>query len=38
MQGTATYLNQRTFEAFVELIREGKTVDEEPTITGGTDI
>jgi hypothetical protein len=38
MQGSATYLTQRTFEAFVELIREGKTVVEESTITGGTDI
>jgi len=38
MQGTSTYLTQKTFEAFVELIREGKTVVEEPTTTGGTDI
>lgn len=38
MQNSLTYLNQRTFEPFIELIREGKTVAEEPIIRGGTDI
>lgn len=38
MQNSLTYLNQRTFENFIELIKEGKTVVEEPIIRGGTDI
>jgi hypothetical protein len=38
MQNSLTYLNQRTFEPFIELIKEGKTVVEEPIIRGGTDI
>lgn len=38
MQNSLTYLNQRTFEPFIELIREGKTVVEEPIVRGGTDI
>ena len=38
LQNSLTYLNQRTFEPFIELIREGKTVKETPIIKGGTDI
>jgi hypothetical protein len=38
MQNSLTYLNQRSFEPFIELIREGKTIVEKPIITGGTDI
>jgi hypothetical protein len=38
MQNSLTYLNQRTFENFIDLIKEGKTVVEEPIIRGGTDI
>lgn len=38
MQNSLTYLNQRTFEPFIELIREGKKIVEEPIIRGGTDI
>lgn len=38
MQNSLTYLNQRTFEPFIELVREGKKIVEAPIITGGTDI
>lgn len=38
MQNSLTYLNQRTFEPFIELIREGKQVVEDSTASGGTDI
>jgi hypothetical protein len=38
MQNSLTYLNQRTFEPFIELIREGKIVKEETPVEGGTDI
>ena len=38
MQNSLTYLNQRTFEPFIELIREGHKVEETPTNIGGTDI
>jgi len=39
MQGSSVYLNQRAFEAFIELINEGTTVDIAPQKpTGGTDI
>jgi hypothetical protein len=34
MQNTLTYLNQRTFEPFIELIRDGKKIVEKPTIKG----
>ena len=37
MQNSLTYLNQRTFESFIELIREGGVV-EESSSSGGTDI
>lgn len=38
MQNSLTYLNQRTFEGFVELIKEGVTIKESNTMEGGTDI
>lgn len=38
MQNSLTYLNQRTFEPFIELIKEGKTIKETPIIKGGVDI
>lgn len=39
MQNSVTYLNQRAFEAYIELINEGATVDIAPQKpTGGTDI
>jgi len=38
MQNSLTYLNQRTFEPFIELIGEGKIVKEETPVEGGTDI
>ena len=39
MQGSVVYLNQRTFEPFIELINEGVKLDIAPQKpTGGTDI
>jgi len=38
MQNSLTYLNQRTFEPFIELIREGATIKETKDVSGGTDI
>lgn len=38
MQNSLTYLNQRTFESFVELIREGARIEESNGVAGGTDI
>lgn len=38
MQNSLTYLNQRTFEPFIELVREGNKQEIEAPITGGTDI
>ena len=38
MQNSLTYLNQRSFEPFIELIREGKTVKEAPEPVKGMDI
>ena len=39
MQGSVPYLNQRSFEAYIELINEGATVDVAPQKPqGGTDI
>lgn len=39
MQGSSVYLNQRSYEAFIELINDGAKVDEAPQKpTGGTDI
>lgn len=38
MQNSLTYLNQRTFEPFVELIKEGHKIIQTETNIGGTDI
>jgi len=39
MQSSNTYLNQRSYEPFIELIKEGaKVIEESPRATGGTDI
>jgi hypothetical protein len=39
MQNSVTYLNQRAFEAYIELINDGSTIDVAPQKpTGGTDI
>lgn len=38
LQNTLTYLNQRTFEPFIELIKEGHKVEESKPINRGTDI
>lgn len=39
MQNSVTYLNQRAFEAYIELINEGAKIDIAPQKpTGGTDI
>jgi hypothetical protein len=38
MQNSYAYLNQRTFESFIELIKTGVKVEETNKIIGGTDI
>ena len=38
MQNSLTYLNQRTFEPFIELVRAGYKVKESQPTVGGTDI
>jgi hypothetical protein len=39
MQNSLTYLNQRTFEPYIELIKEGATIAPSPSIpTGSVDI
>jgi len=39
MQGSVPYLNQRSYEAYIELINDGRKVDIAPQKpTGGTDI
>jgi hypothetical protein len=38
MQNSLTYLNQRTFEPFIELIKAGIKIVEPPKSTGGTDV
>jgi hypothetical protein len=39
LQNSLTYLNQRTFDPFVEIIREGKQIEEiSSKTTGATDI
>jgi hypothetical protein len=38
MQGSLTYLNQRSYEPFIELINEGQKVIETTVVQGGTDI
>ena len=39
MQNSVTYLNQRAFEAYIELINTGEEIKESPQKPkGGTDI
>jgi hypothetical protein len=38
MQNSLTYLNQRSFEPFIELVKQGAVVQETVNTTGGTDI
>jgi len=38
MQNSLTYLNQRSYEPFIELIKEGAKIEEAPKTVGGTDI
>lgn len=38
LQNTLTYLNQRTFEPFIELIKEGHKIELSKPISRGTDI
>lgn len=38
MQNSLTYLNQRSYEPFIELIKAGEKTEETPEIYGGTDI
>jgi hypothetical protein len=38
MQNSLTYLNQRSYEPFIELIKEGGKVEETDKPVGGTDI
>jgi hypothetical protein len=36
MQNSLTYLNQRSFEPFIELIKEGNKVEETHVASGST--
>lgn len=38
MQNSLTYLNQRSYEPFIELIKEGAKMETSARIVGGTDI
>jgi hypothetical protein len=39
MQNSLTYLNQRTFEPFIELIKEGVKIEQQSSApSGGVDI
>jgi len=38
MQNSLTYLNQHTYEQFIELVKEGIAIEETPKEFGGTDI
>lgn len=38
MQNSLTYLNQRTFESFIELVKQGVKINEEPSVSGSVDI
>lgn len=38
MQNSLTYLNQRTFEPFIDLLKEGSGMDETSDKDGGTEI
>jgi hypothetical protein len=37
-QNSMTYLNQYTYESYVELVRKGQKITETSILTGGTDI
>lgn len=38
MQNSLTYLNQRTFEPYIELVKDGLIIKEQEDVQGGTDI
>jgi ABC-type glutathione transport system ATPase component len=38
MQNSYAYLNQRTFESFIELVKAGTQIEETNKTIGGTDI
>lgn len=38
MQNSLTYLSQRTFESFIELVKQGVKIVEEPLNSGSVDI
>lgn len=38
MQNSLTYLNQRTFEPYIELVKDGSIIKEQEEVQGGTDI
>lgn len=38
MQGSITYLNQRTFEAFIELMEQDKNDNTPEPTSGPTDV
>jgi hypothetical protein len=38
MQNSLTYLTQRSFEPFIELVKQGITIEEKPKPVGTTDI
>ena len=38
MQNSLTYLNKKTFEPFIEIIKEGKTIENNDYYAGSTDI
>jgi hypothetical protein len=38
MQNSLTYLNQRSFEPFIDLLKEGYVVEDKAPTNGGTDI
>ncbi len=38
MQNSLTYLNQRSYEPFIELVKAGATIEKSFTPKGGTDV
>jgi hypothetical protein len=38
MQNSLTYINQRSFEPFIELVKEGIIIKESTKLVGATDI
>jgi hypothetical protein len=38
MQNSLTYLNQKSYEPFIELIKSGEVLKESTGVTGSTDI